>query len=149
VIEFGAGKRKLKSMLDASCVYWASDLVQHSEDTLVCDLNKRPLPNLSHLSPEIAVFSGVLEYIHDMRTLAKWLSEQVSHCLFSYNCVQRRGGGWRRIQTAYQRAHNGWVNSYTESEISEIFCRAGFHCADRDFWESQRLFFFVSQRRKK
>lgn len=148
VIEFGAGNRKLQSMLDASCVYFASDFVDHSGDVLICDLNKRPLPNLSHLSPEVAVFSGVLEYVHDLRTLAEWLSAQVRKCVFSYSCLERREGVLRWIHATYRRANSGWVNSYTEARIVEIFCDVGFRCVDRDLWENQRLFLFVNQRNK-
>jgi len=149
VIEFGAGNRKLQPMLDASCTYFASDLVEKPGVTLVCDLNKKPLPNLSEISPEIAVFSGVLEYIHDLPTLAAWLATHVNKCLVSYSCVDTRGGALRRIRGAYQRANHGWVNNYTEPQIVEIFHEVGFQCTDKDHWKDQRLFLFENQRTKK
>src|ERR1044071_1990175 len=69
VVEFGAGSRHLEKLLDKSCVYFASDLVNRGSGTIVCDLNKRPLPDLTELSADVAVFSGVLEYIRDLDSL--------------------------------------------------------------------------------
>ena len=60
VIEFGAGRRRLEAFLDPSCTYTASDLVERGPGTFVCDLNRRPLPDLCPLAPQVAVFAGVL-----------------------------------------------------------------------------------------
>src|ERR1700677_4824121 len=65
VIEFGAGRRQLELHLPAGCTYIASDLVDRGKDTLVCDLNVEPRPDLSRLGIDTAVFGGVLEYIQD------------------------------------------------------------------------------------
>jgi hypothetical protein len=69
VIEFGAGKRQLESYLDPSCSYIPSDLVDRGGNTIVLDLNSRPLPDFSHLKLDVAVFGGVLEYISDLAPL--------------------------------------------------------------------------------
>jgi hypothetical protein len=47
VIEFGAGRRQLESRLPEDCSYSASDLVDRGLGTLLCDLNRRPLPTSS------------------------------------------------------------------------------------------------------
>jgi hypothetical protein len=146
VIEFGAGNQKLKSMLDATCVYFASDLVDRGNTALVCDLNKRPLPDFSHLSAQVAVFSGVLEYIHDVKDIAQWLSTQAEICICSYSCFEPRQNDLLHIKTATSRASNGWVNSYTEAQIVEIFGDAGFSLANAKTWEQQRLFLFERRR---
>jgi hypothetical protein len=146
VIEFGAGNQKLKSMLDATCVYFASDLVDRGNTALICDLNKRPLPDFSHLSPQVAVFSGVLEYIHDVKDIARWLSPRVEMCICSYSCFEPPQNDLLRIRTATSRASNGWVNSYTEARIVGIFGDAGFTLANAESFESQRLFLFERRR---
>jgi hypothetical protein len=146
VIEFGAGNQRLKSMLDASCVYFASDLVDRGNTALVCDLNKRPLPDFSHLSAQVAVFSGVLEYIHDVKDIAQWLAPRVELCVCSYSCLEPPQNDLLHIKTATSRASNGWVNGYTEAQIVEIFREAGFTLADSEAFEGQRLFLFERQR---
>ena len=45
-----------------------------------------------------------------------------------------------RDNEALARTRNGWVNTYGEDEIMEIFEFAGFVCRRRDSWESQRIF---------
>src|ERR1700742_4337101 len=57
VIEFGAGKRQLESYLDPTCSYFPSDLVDRGGNTIVLDLNSRPLPDLRHLKLDVAVFA--------------------------------------------------------------------------------------------
>src|SRR5690349_16692383 len=66
VIEFGAGRRRLESYLHPSCTYFASDLVSRGSGTIVFNLNARPLPDLTHLGLNVAVFGGVLEYVSDL-----------------------------------------------------------------------------------
>lgn len=146
VIEFGAGNQRLKSMLDATCVYFASDLVDRGNTALVCDLNKRPLPDFSHLSAQVAVFSGVLEYIHNVKDIAQWLSPRVELCICSYSCFEPQQNDLLRIRTATARASNGWVNSYTEAQIVGIFGEAGFGLANAETWEQQGLFLFQRRR---
>src|ERR1700752_3654962 len=46
VVEFGAGRRQLQRFLSPSCVYVPSDLIDRGSGTFVCDLNRRPLPDL-------------------------------------------------------------------------------------------------------
>ena len=146
VIEFGAGNQKLKSMLDATCVYFASDLVDRGNTALVCDLNKRPLPDFSHLSAQVAMFSGVLEYIHNVKDIVQWLSRQVELCVCSYSCFEPPKNDLLHIKSATSRASNGWVNSYTEAQIVGIFGDAGFTLVNAETWEQQRLFLFEKRR---
>lgn len=146
VIEFGAGNQRLKSMLGATCVYFASDLVDRGNTAFVCDLNKRPLPEFSHLSAQVAVFSGVLEYIHEVKDIAHWLAPRVDLCICSYSCFQPQQNDLLRMKTATSRASNGWVNSYTDAQIVEIFGEAGFSLANAEAFEQQRLFLFERRR---
>ena len=74
VIEFGAGKRQLEKHLDSTCTYVPSDLVSRGPDTIVLDLNKRPLPDLSTQSFDVAVLAGVLEYVADLPSFVRWLA---------------------------------------------------------------------------
>ena len=143
VIEFGAGRRQLELYLDASCAYVPSDLIDRGPGTVVCDLNRRPLPDLRHLQPDVAVFSGVLEFISDLPSLLRWLSTQVSFCVTSYLSAQSRPGTIRRREEVLLRANTGFMNTYTEEEFVAVFRHSGFILIrEEDSWESQRLFVF-------
>ena len=132
VIEFGCGKMALKSMLGDSCRYTPSDIVSRSPDTLICDLNVAILPTFFPYN-DVAIFSGVLEYIYDLPRLARWLTTIVHTVIVSY----------ASHGNAEERVSNGWVNSYTLAELVEIFAHAGFRCVHDEVWQSQTIFKFV------
>jgi hypothetical protein len=146
VIEFGAGRRQLELYLDSSCIYFSSDLVSRSSDTIVCNLNSSDLPNLKELKLDVAVFSGVLEYISDLDYLAKWLAQQVSVCIASYVGATSQPQTLQRIQEMGRRMSFGWFNTYSDEEIETIFNRAGFHHSEIKILEtplgSERIFIF-------
>jgi hypothetical protein len=148
VIEFGAGKRNLESQLDTSCTYIPSDLVSRGPGTLVLDLNTRPLPNLRELKLDVAVLAGVIEYISAPRSFVSWLSQQVTMCIASYGCARTRARTLGRVSETIRRTGAGWVNTFTEDELIEIFCSAGFTLTDMRDWHtmggSERIFVFRS-----
>ncbi len=148
VIEFGAGRRHLEKLLDGSCAYFPSDLVDRGPGTIVCDLNKRPLPDLKYLAADVAVFAGVLEYIRDLNSLVEWLSGQVSSCVASYECVAPAPGGLVALRRKLRRLYYGYMNSYTEEEFVRLFSRRGLICAEKVTWDTQRIFQFVKQGRE-
>jgi methyltransferase family protein len=141
VIEFGAGTRPLERCLDGSCTYVASDLVDRGPDTFVCDLNRRPLPDLGHLHPDVAVFAGVLEYVRDVPSVVAWLAGHLNACAVSY-AVARHSGLVRAFATDVRRTYYGYMNAYSESDLMAVFRRHGFVCVRTDSWNDQRLFLF-------
>jgi hypothetical protein len=143
VIEFGAGTRPLERCLDRSCTYVASDLVPRGPDTFVCDLNRRPLPDLEPLRPDVAVFAGVLEYVRDLPAVVAWLSRHVRYCAASYAVAQPRGLV-HTVTTRARRTYYGYMNSYTEKDLVAVFRRGGFACVKTDTWRDQRLFLFAT-----
>ena len=110
ILEFGAGRLVLKSYLPASCQYTPSDLVNRGEGTIVCDLNKRPLPDFQ--TYDFAVFSGVLEYVYDVESLIWHLSRSVNNIVASYAVLE---------SNAEKRDKYGWVNNFTSREFVELF----------------------------
>jgi len=144
VIEFGAGLRPLERCLDASCSYIASDLVDRGPDTLVCDLNRRPLPDLGPLHPDVAVFAGVLEYIRDVPAVVAWLSRHVRYCVASY-AVAHPAGLALAMAAGARRTYYGYMNAYSETDLVAVFRRSGFACLRTDGWNDQRLFLFAAQ----
>lgn len=147
VIEFGAGRRQLERYLDPSCRYVPSDLVDRGPGTLVCDLNVRPLPDLASLAVDVAVFSGVLEYLSDVPTIVDWLAGSVTHIVASYAYVAGAADSQERRREYFERLRNGYLSHYSEPELVDVFEAHGFVVAARDSWQTQTLFLFVRDAR--
>lgn len=143
VIEFGAGRRQLEKLLDSGCTYFPSDLVDRGPGTIICDLNKRPLPDLRKLEPRVAVFSGVLEYVRDLDSVIAWLSHLVPQCVASYHYVPRDGSVLQTSKDRLGRLHNGYMNHHTEESLVALFKKYGFVCTTKDTWTCQRIFLFT------
>ena len=144
IVEFGAGRRQLERYLPPGCVYFPSDLVSRGPGTIVCDLNARPLPDLSALNLDVAVFGGVLEYLVDLYGVAAWLARQAPLCIASYECAFSRPGSLARMVESLARVRAGWVNTYNEDQLREIFA-AFVLCDTRAFEERDgdgRIFVF-------
>jgi hypothetical protein len=143
VIEFGAGRKQLETRLDKSCVYFASDLVDRGPGTIICDLNKRPLPDVKFVAADVAVFSGVLEYIRDLDSLVEWLSGQVAGCVASYECFDPASGPVAAARQRLRRLYYGYMNHLSEKEFVGTWSRHRFSLAETVPWENQRIFRFV------
>lgn len=131
VIEFGAGAQALRGALPADCRYQPSDLVARTPDTLVCDLNSF-YPDLAG-QMDVAVFSGVLEYIHDLPGLFGWLRGQVGRVVFSYATLEH-------TPSPLVRRQNGWVNDFTQDQIIQIVTQAGFRGDAVTRWRGHVIF---------
>jgi hypothetical protein len=142
VIEFGAGRRRLEAFLDPSCTYIASDLVERGPGTFLCDLNRRPLPDLRPLAPQVAVFAGVLEYVRDLPAVVEWLAAHVTSCVASY-AVAHPSRLVRKLAAGVRRTYYGYMNAYGEADLVALFARGGFACRQTDSWNDQRLFLFT------
>jgi hypothetical protein len=142
VIEFGAGRRQLERFLPAGTRYVASDLVDRGPNTLICDLNQRPLPRVVDLHVDTAVFSGVLEYIVDVPAVVHWLAPVITTIVASYAYVPDTAGTIDGTRHRLERLENGYMNHYSRDQIAAVFEAAGYVCAQTDAWESQALFRF-------
>jgi hypothetical protein len=142
IIEFGAGRCQLPRYLDPGATYFASDLVTRIPGTIICDLNRRPLPDLRHLEVDVAFFAGVLEYIADLDALARWLSTQVRTCVVSYQALGTRSWTAGRLAERARRKKLGYFNAYDPKAFVRVFEATGFRCIRTDRWESQDLYLF-------
>lgn len=131
VIEFGAGRLVLKAYLPDGCAYTPSDLVDRGEGTVICDLNKRPLPEFQ--SYDFAIFSGVLEYVNDVPFLISHLSNCMRTIIASYAVID---------SNKENRRARGWVNDFSSKEFIEVFENAGFQCDHIEEWQSQLIYRF-------
>jgi hypothetical protein len=136
VLEFGAGSLRLPSYLPAGCAYTPSDLVARSPNTLVCDLNARPLPEFA--SYDVVVFSGVLEYLTDCGEVVRHAGRFCQQMIASYAVLREPVSTVR-----FGRRTNGWLNDFTEDELYSLFAQAGRKPAQTVEWESQLIVRFV------
>jgi hypothetical protein len=135
VIEFGAGRLVLKSFLPESCFYTPSDLVNRGPGTIVCDLNGNKLPQFQ-TSFDVAVFSGVLEYVNDVPRLVRHLSGCVQTIIASYAVLEKNRDGRRR---------KGWVNDYSAAQFIALFENADFRYDRAEEWKSQMIYRFTKR----
>jgi hypothetical protein len=142
VIEFGAGKRVLERYLEPSCTYTPSDIIDRGPGTIVLDLNQRPLPDLGPDAYDVAVFSGVLEYVRDVPAVLDWLTKYVAVCVLTYAPEKAKGRSPRGLLEKIGRLRHGWMNNYRENELRSLFRERGFELAHEEDWEEQRLFVF-------
>jgi hypothetical protein len=137
VLEFGAGRMALLDHLPEGCRYTPSDLVDRGNGTIVCDLNARELPPFP--PHDVAVFSGVLEYINDLSYLIVHVSKFVGVIITSYADAEH-------VSSTLVRRSQGWVNDYQSSQFEEIFARSGFRCDRVEDWRNQKIYRFVRAR---
>ena len=142
VIEFGAGKRTLERYLDPSCSYVPSDIIDRGPGTIVFDLNQRPLPDLGPDAYDVAVFSGVLEYVREVPAVLDWLTKYVTVCVLTYAPAKARGHSPRGLLETIGRLRHGWMNNYREEELRSLFYERDFELVQEKDWEDQRLFVF-------
>jgi hypothetical protein len=144
VLEFGAGRCRLRDFLTSDCSYTPSDLVDRGPGTLVCDLNQRPLPDLSGSAADVVVFGGVLEYIRDVPELIRWLADSgVQTCVASFDAAPANGGVFNRFREMLRRSYYGYMNGLSKPDLQQIFERAGYACETQQTWTTQGIYRFV------
>ncbi len=132
VLDIGAGKMELKGFLK-DCKYRPVDFMKRCEETIICDLNG----NVELPPCDVAVFSGVLEYIKNIpHVLGKLNAKTIiaSYMVFDMNASYDN------------RRFNGWVNDFTEDEIIKLFSFCGFKLEQCETFGTQVIFKFSSMR---
>lgn len=142
VLELGAGGRHLETLLVPGSAYFPLDLVDRGPGTVLCDLNRRPLPDLGHLRADVVVCGGVLEYLYDLPAVISWLAGVAPICVASYIGVAAPQGSWRHKRELLRRTAFAWVNHYAEAGLVELFAANGFAADARSSWRNQGIFRF-------
>lgn len=137
VLEFGAGNMYLRDQLPPNCTYIPSDLVPRHKHTFVCDLNKKNLPSLPR--HDVAIFSGVLEYVNDVPRLINILARSNALIIASYAITDNAPNDRRR---------HGWVNDYSHDSFVAIFVEAGYYLSDIKTWKTQEIYQFKKKEPK-
>lgn len=136
VLEFGAANRFLKKYLPENCTYLHADLVKRNDETMVIDLNKE-LPHLP--ISNYMVFSGVLEYIFDVKLIIKYCSAFTNNILFSYATFDQ-------FPNTNNRRFNGWVSDVKEIEFIKLADEINFEIKVIGVWKKQTLYLLTKQK---
>lgn len=129
IIEFGAGNMKLRNKLPENCTYQASDIISRYPGVITCDLNQEISIDLSKY--DTAIFSGVLEYVYDVKAIISRLNEDVENIILSYAC--------RDISNA-PRLDRGWLSDYSREELEKIFMSNNYEILQYREWRNQSIF---------
>ena len=135
ILEFGAGRAILRNHVPPGCEYTPADLVARSNDSLVIDINSDDWPTLQKY--DVVVFSGVLEYVHDLPLLFAKLIPVCNFIVCSYASTD-----YDAQRSTHIRRHHGWVNDLTAIEFVSMLNSAGYTCVSRGAWNSQELYLF-------
>lgn len=134
IIEFGAGRMVLRNHIPDTCTYTPSDIVNRGEGTIVTDLNLTPYRFINKKF-DIAVFSGVLEYVYDLNKLISYLSEYVNTIIASYATADE-------CDSIVSRRKSGWINDYRYDDLIALFGSSGYSCEHVEAWKQQTIFVF-------
>jgi hypothetical protein len=133
VIDFGAGKMRLRTFIPADCRYTPVDIVAREEGMIAADLNKLPLPPLGTF--DVSVFSGVLEYLHDAPALIQAIQDVAPRIIVSYMVLEN-------LPKVIRRRSLGFSNDYTEEQFRALFEKFGFKQVGRSKWKQHVIFDF-------
>ena len=137
IIEFGAGRMVIRDYLPESCKdkYTPSDIVDRGPGTLVCDLNADLPPDFGR--HDVAIFSGVLEYVNDVSALISCLYQHTDQIIASYAVTE---------SNKRSRRARGWVNDFSSQEFVKIFENVGYICSHNEMWRSQIIYKFIKNK---
>lgn len=133
VCDIGCGKQWLRDLLPVGVRYIPVDYVARSNDTIVCDLEKKELPGHENLT-DVIFLSGVLEYISDVDWFVQSLaaSRKVS---ISYCTLEKFPN--LKIRNSY-----AWKNNLTTHELIKKFMNNGFKLTELDSINNNSTFCF-------
>lgn len=139
VFEFGAGISHVAAALPEGCSYCGSDVAPLAPEVVVFDLNAPVLAPIKDF--DVALFSGVLEYVHDLPRLLDFLFRSFRSVIASY--APRMTESAAEIEV---RRYSGWFNDHSRTEIEGLFTAAGFVIASSGAWKEQLLYRFDRSR---
>ena len=134
IIDLGCGKMWLKQYLKDN-KYFPVDYTDRGEGTIICDFNTGEFPEIN---ADVAFISGALEYVEDPDWFISNVSKRCSECVISYCTIED-------YPDVKFRNKQGWVNSYSNQEIIDLFAKFGFKLvAENTNIPKNRIFYFTN-----
>jgi hypothetical protein len=121
VCDIGCGMQSLRPLLPRHIKYLPADLAKRTEDTALCDLNRKKLPLEYLQQADTVTLLGVIEYVFDVPWLFEALRQSIGTLIVSYNPADMGGTG---------RRENGWVNDFRLDELVQMIHTAGYLVRD-------------------
>lgn len=117
VLDIGSGNQSLKHLLPPSCSYHAVDCVE-GDGVVVIDFNAVDTTNIRlPRTYDIAVCSGVMEYIHDTHNFFNFVFNHASNVIFTYVPAE--------LRTDRDNTSNGWVDGLSTDELIAVLNEFG------------------------
>jgi hypothetical protein len=132
VLDLGSGAQTLRKYLKPGCRYQPCDLVNSSSDVLLCDFNADIYPQVQG-EYDYVVCSGVFEYMRAPREFLTRVALLGKQVILSY-AVARSG------ETRWQRLREGWINTYTQPQLEELFASVGLRWQRTTAWGRQVIY---------
>jgi hypothetical protein len=117
VCDIGCGNQVIRRLLAPGTKYLPADLIQRTEDTALCDLNKKELPEDYLRQADTTTLLGVIEYVYDVPWVLHALKAFLGTLVVSYNPSD---------MIDLNRREKGWVNDYRLDELSQMIVEAGY-----------------------
>lgn len=130
VVDLGSGAQTLRDYLPAGCSYQPVDLIPGPR-VIVCDFEAGEFPSLDEPA-DIAVCSGVLEYLHEPGLFVARLPSLARQALLSY-AVRSRG------QPETERMARGWINHFSRAQLLALVRQAGLTPHELTNWRGQLI----------
>ena len=130
VADLGCGMQDLRKRLAPGTIYLPMDIKRWTDDTLLCDLNAKQLPDLYISLCDVCVILGVLEYVYEPEWLLARLAEHAESLVLSYNAADL---------ASLDRAGHGWVNAFDTGDILGMVERTPYRVATVAFHGAQML----------
>lgn len=134
VLDIGCGAQDLKLFLPDDVVYVGADIYQRDEECLIIDFNKGILPDLDEIEFDVAIFSGVLEYLEDVQYALNWAKKIAGKIILSYAVLERNPSISRRT------FKSGFYNHFSESDFEREMADSGLQITDKQEWRKQNVY---------
>jgi hypothetical protein len=121
VCDIGCGNQTLRHLLPRDVKYLPADLTARTEDTALCDLNAKLLPEAYLRMADTVALLGVIEYIYDVAWVIETLHSFLGTLIVSYNPSD---------MIDINRREQGWVNDFSMSELALMIVGAGYALRD-------------------
>lgn len=129
VIDLGSGPQSLRGELPPGCEYQPCDVVD-GPGVLRCDFNRGIWPQTDRVH-DVAVVSGVLEYVHAAGDFLRRLPDLAERVLLTH-AIRPEGG---QVPIGYE-----WVTYLTRPELKAAFAAAGLIWTEIGAWQDQTIF---------
>ena len=113
VLDIGSGAQTLRKYLKAGCVYQPCDMVQFSDNILLCDFNRGIYPIVQE-KYDYVVCSGVLEYIKHPEDFLSRISCYGDQIILTYAIKLTE-------ESFTARLRDGWINHFSQNELENLF----------------------------